>query len=296
MQRAKEKIEGLDPELTAGAFDQAANRSNNLGLDFYSAAGWGGLDGDGAGDYEGFARFSTLGLDYLVSDQLVVGANLNYEWSEIDFASAINGELKKQGLRADAYFGWHTYDQIRVEGLLSHAWLENQIDANFDKGNTSSTRWMAQGRVLGSASAYGTEIKPNASVTYVYEQFDDYATDAGVTVGQFDAELLRGTAGLNILDQQTKIFGLNPSLEIETSWDLIPGETANLADGSNLEPDQWGLAYGFGLSGQIKGFAPDYWIGELLNGAYLDVEFTREAIGREDTSDLIKWSLQLPLF
>ena len=41
-------------------------------------------------------------------------------------------------------------------------------------------------------------------------------------------------------------------------------------------------------------FASDYWIGDLLEGSYLDLEFSRSDFGREDKSDLIKWSLKVP--
>ena len=296
--RTQAKLETLAPDIRASLQENWQRADNPLDFDtrwdFYTAGGYGPMDRDGLGDYEGYGRYTTLGVDYLYSDGLILGTSLSWEDSEIDYAASINGKTQKYGARLDVYAGRQLSDRLTAEGIVSYGWFENQIEANHDKGNTYSERFSMQGKLTGSTSYHGVEASPSVSVLWAEENFKSYTTNGGIHVAAGESEFSRGTLGLELSSDEYLLYGLSPFIGFQGEWDWENGGSITLADGSVIEPDEWGLTYSAGLQGKLNGFAKGLWAGHILDGALVSLTFSDSGFGRENKSSLFQWSVTIP--
>ncbi len=298
--RLTRKLEGLD--LQALGSDTASLVKDLLGdnsaseaLNWYTAGAYSDFGKAGMAGFDGFAQVWTAGADYRFSGDFVLGGNLNYEYGKLDFDTAEDGRLTKQGWRADAYAGWTLGAGLAGEGLLSYGQFENQIITNFDEGWSDSQRWMASLGLVGDLDWLGVRARPYGRLVYSKETFDAYVITGGQTVPGFDTEFSQVQGGLELRAPQAAFWGLEPYLALQGEWDWRHAGSQTLASGAVLEPDDWGLSWVMGLNGRLDGFLPGTWYGGLMEGALVDVRLQNSDFGRDIDARSLQWSLTIPL-
>jgi outer membrane autotransporter protein len=295
-QVAHDKLEGLDLEalgLTDAVIDAVG--LEKAALDFYMAGAWGSLERQGAAGYDGYGFVTTAGADYLVTPDLLLGGSVFYEWGRLEYDALINGKVVRDGWRGDLYGGWQLDTLLSVEGFTSYGRFANEVTANFDKGRADSERWMSGAKIASQFDALGAGISPYASATYLYERIDGYTTAGGTVIAAASAELSQGAFGFEIDGHQAVALGLSPFITLQGEWDWINGGDIALTNGAVLTADDWGLTWSSGLRGQLTGFAPGSWIGALLEGAQVSLEYTESTFGRANTSRTLDWALSVPM-
>ncbi len=291
------KLDGIDTQSLgfANEFMDATGLQRDA-LDFYVSGAWGSLERVGAAGYDGYGFTTTTGIDYLFSPEFLLGGSLTYEWGRLEFDQQINGKVVKEGWRGDIYAGWQFDDALSVQGFASYGRFNNAVTANGDKGNTGSERWMTGVKIESKLGAAGLEMTPYALANYMFEDIGSYQTASGGQIAGSSAEFSQGAFGF-LLDTQTPVaLGLTPYLSLQGEWDWINGGDATLANGAQLTADDWGLTWSTGLQGTITGFAPGTWIGGVLEGSDISVEYSQSSFGRDNASKALAWTWHVPLF
>ncbi len=296
-QLANDKIEDLDLEAL-GLADEAieAVGLDKAALDFYASAAWGSLERKGTAGYDGYGYITTAGADYLITPDLLLGGSVSYEWGRLEYDALANGKVVRDGWRGDVYGGWQLDALVSVEGFASYGRFKNEVTADFEKGRADSERWMTGARIESKFDAIGVELSPYASATYMYERIDGYRTASGVTIAASSAELSQGAFGFMIDSRDPVALGLSPFISLQGEWDWINGGDVTLTNGDVLTADDWGVTWSTGLRGRLTGFAPGTWVGSVLNGSNVSLEYSRSSFGRNNTSQTLEGRLHIPLY
>ncbi len=295
-QLANDKIEDLDLEAL-GLADEAieAVGLDKAALDFYASAAWGSLERKGTAGYDGYGYITTAGADYLLTPDLLLGGSVSYEWGRLEYDALVNGKVVRDGWRGDVYGGWQLDALVSVEGFASYGRFKNEVTADFDKGRADSERWMTGARIESKFDAIGVDFSPYASATYMYERIDGYRTASGATIAASSAELSQGAFGFLIDSRDPVALGLSPFISLQGEWDWINGGDVTLTNGDVLTADDWGVTWSTGLRGRLSGFAPGTWVGGVLNGSDVSLEYSRSSFGRDNTSQTLEGRLHIPL-
>jgi fibronectin-binding autotransporter adhesin len=185
-----------------------------------------------------------VGVDYQLSDQLLVGAAANYAHTTVDFNDAV-GNLKVNSYQGTLYgryevgpwyvngtggVAWNNYSNVRNVAL-------NGTSATGDYDGQSYTAYGETGYKLAPAMAYGMALKPFVGVGYTHIHTDRYtesgAGAANLTVSTVDNNSLQSSLGLRA--STTLSVGDGTSVlvpEVRVAWQhefLDTSQTVNAA-------------------------------------------------------------------
>lgn len=128
-------------------------------------------DGDA---FSGNTWNGVVGIDYLISDTVLVGLLGGYESGDFDFDTT-NGAFEGSGFTAGAYVGVQLTDSIVADAFLTHSWLDYDTRAGAATGSTDASRWLVSMNLTGQYDiAQGWVLEPNAQVFYAHENRDAY--------------------------------------------------------------------------------------------------------------------------
>ena len=152
---------------------------------------------DGSGDDGAHSNgfLGEGGVDYLLSDNLLVGVSLRYDDGKSD-SSGSDGSLDTVGWMAGPYAVLALGDTLQIDAKVMWGMSSNDIsvDANgtsFD-GNYDTTRALVDGGIRGLIQLDRLTIEPSARASYYSESSDSFRldNDGGDVSGQ-DYEVFR---------------------------------------------------------------------------------------------------------
>ncbi|MEM1285867.1 MAG: autotransporter outer membrane beta-barrel domain-containing protein [Pseudomonadota bacterium] len=135
-------------------------------------------DGDA---FSGDTWNGVAGVDYLATDDVLIGVMGGYERGDFDFDTT-DGAFEGAGYTAGVYVGARLSDSIVADAFLTHSWLDYDTQAGTATGSTDASRWLVSLNVAGQYDiADGVTLEPNVRVFYAHETQDGYTlSDATV--------------------------------------------------------------------------------------------------------------------
>ena len=156
-------------------------------IDAYVSYTGGRFINDNEGAYEGLSRNLTTGVDFTMGDSVLAGLAVGYEYSNLAFDNALDGEITKKGWRVDLYSGVRPGDMYSINGLLSYGRFSNDITANAETGSAASGRIYAMMQASSHFDVRDYTISPYLSFDYLREDIDGYTTAQGTSIAAIAA-------------------------------------------------------------------------------------------------------------
>ncbi len=300
--RTNDKLADLGPDsaaLAARLIDETST-FNEARLSVYADQGWGTITGNGLASFEGEASSSSMGADYLLSPDLLIGGGLAYEYANLDFAQDLDGWVKKEGWRADLYAGWRASDTLLLEGWGSYGTFDNRMLSAGATSTSQSERILAGGRLTGQLEGLGMTLEPYAQLSYLCEHTQAFQDSSGTRFDATISEMSRGAGALRLSGGPDRaILGLVPYVSVQGEWDWLNGADATLPSGQVLAQDDWGLSWQAGVNGRLTGMdrvlGADLWAAKALEGAQVSLALANADFGRDNDSRTLSWSLAFDL-
>ncbi len=218
------------------------------------------VDGaDTGGEFDGTALAGTLGVDYKVSDRVVLGVAFGIEDLDIDTAFN-NGTFEGSGYSITPYFGARIGDKWSMSALVGFSDVEYDTTSN----NGATTSSFDASRIMGAINVEGNygkgkvRISPRVGVMYMTEDQDGFTDSAGTVSAGNTIDLGRASAGATIGYNTGRV---EPYARGMLEYDFVKEDAVALGNGNFSSDDEFGLnaAVGFnfglghGFSGNIEG-------------------------------------------
>nr|WP_316654850.1 IPT/TIG domain-containing protein [uncultured Gellertiella sp.] len=202
-----------------------------------------GSDGEKWGT---FALFSA-GVDYLVSDRLLVGFSVHYDHDSdpLDQGTLITGN----GWLAGPYASLQLAPHVFFDTSLLYGQSANSFTSTALKGDFDTTRWLWSGTLKGDmAFDNGVSLTPRLKAVYLAEKAGAYSAEDkdgnAYPLDAFTEKQIRLSIGAEIRKQYELANGvvLTPSLDAEAGFAGLDGGGAFGTLTAGLEadtPDNW---------------------------------------------------------
>lgn len=174
------------------------------GWDIWLAAEASGVRDDRAGERSktDFAAVQ-LGVDYLLGEDLIVGAMAQYDWMEDEArevftdAGAVRGaQVQGTGWMAGPYAVWRVKDSLTVDGLAMFGESDNRVNPlGLYSDDFETERYMVQANVTGEMRSGPWTVRPQAGITQYKETQSAYTDSLGIKIPSQDISLGRFRAG-----------------------------------------------------------------------------------------------------
>nr|WP_316654848.1 autotransporter domain-containing protein [uncultured Gellertiella sp.] len=205
-----------------------------------------GADGKPQEKWGTFALFSA-GVDYLVSDRLLVGFSVHYdhESDPLDQGTLITGN----GWLAGPYASLQLAPHVFFDTSLLYGQSANSFTSTSLKGDFDTTRWLWSGTLKGDmAFDNGVSLTPRLKAVYLAEKAGAYSAEDkdgnAYPLDAFTERQIRLSIGAEIRKQYELANGvvLTPSLDAEAGFAGLDGGGAFGTLTAGLEadtPDNW---------------------------------------------------------
>lgn len=191
-------------------------------------------DGD-ASNFDGGMTTIVTGLDYLLTDHVVVGGFLSYNWSQFDLTAM--SSVDSTAFSVGAYAGFNIHDIITAELFGAYSLLDYDVRAAAVTG-----RFDAVAIALG-LNVYGTlplsplfTLEPNAQLKYNAEWHEAYVNSASVAVASQDFDRLRLALGTRLYYEGLMVSGgvVRPWASVSAEYAFTDNNTLNAAGTASL--------------------------------------------------------------
>ena len=191
-------------EANTGARFNNSEASFLDGWDVWLAAEASGIRDDRAGERSrtDFAAVQ-LGVDYLLRDDVIVGAMAQYDWMEDEArevfsdAGAVRGaQVQGEGWMAGPYAVWRVKDSLVVDGLAMFGESDNRVNPlGLYSDDFETERYMVRANVTGEIRSGPWTVRPQAGITQYKETQSAYTDTLGIKIPAQDISLGRFRAG-----------------------------------------------------------------------------------------------------
>ena len=231
------------------------------GWDVWIAAEIAGVkdDRDGADARSDFA-VAQLGVDYQLSDTLIVGVLAQYDWMAEDAhaifeeAGAIAGaQVEGEGWMAGPYAVWRLQDRLILDVLAMAGRSDNSVDPlGLYEDDFETGRYLLRANLTGEfVSPSGAwRLRPQAGLTHFEETQDGYVDSLGVAIPEQTVALGRLRAGPELVWRREGAGGswLELTSALNAVWDYQTAELFNEAGRLTGGDDDLRADARFGLS------------------------------------------------
>ncbi len=185
------------------------------------------MEGDEPGaEFDGPQVSVGAGLDYAVSERLILGINFNYDHSNIvnDFGGAAfaNGRLKSDGYGVGPYLGFAVTDDILFDASFVYSWGDNDI-SDSTTGTFNNEGWSATANLTGYVDlGNNLTFAPTAGIAYSYNRDDAYIDSAAVffAAQRVYAGVFNFGGTLSYVHAIDDVRSIEPSIGIEGAWEF----------------------------------------------------------------------------
>ncbi|SEQ11919.1 outer membrane autotransporter barrel domain-containing protein [Devosia sp. YR412] len=198
-----------------------------------------------------FALLS-LGADYLVNEQFLVGLALHID--RINDPSGTSSLLDGTGWLAGPYLSLELGESVFLDASLLYGGSQNIVDTAFFDGQFATSRWMADVALSGQwLFEDGLQITPQLRAVYLREQVSDYVV---ANAGGF---------AFGIVGQASEQLQVSTGAELQRRVDLANGLSLTPRLGSTVGLSGLGSGSAFGtLSAGLALAGDKHW---LLDGS-----------------------------
>jgi outer membrane autotransporter protein len=214
--------------------------------DIWVEGRYSGFDDDtGNLDRDGHVGLVYVGGDYRVTEDLIVGAMLQLDWSK-DETGALDTTIDGNGWMIGPYLSARVHENLYLD--LRAAWgrSSNDMVLGTTTGGFDTSRWLVKGTLAGNWMHEAWRFTPSAELAYVFESQDAFTDSAGAFVPGQDIRLGRLQFGPEIGHRlaHTADTIIEPFAAIKGVWDFDNPDVA-IIDGFVVGPgDFWGRLEG----------------------------------------------------
>jgi hypothetical protein len=210
------------------------------GWDVWLTAEVSGVSDDRAGERaDSDFGVAQLGVDYQLSDTLIVGALAQYDWMSesaqeiFQEAGAVRGaRVEGEGWMAGPYAVWRIADALILDGLVLYGRSDNQVDPlGLYEDDFETERFMVRGNLTGEFVSGAWRLRPQAGLTHFEETQSAYTDSLGIVIPEQTLALGRLRAGPQVAWRQERAQGgwLELSTAFNAVWDYQAAELLNEA-------------------------------------------------------------------
>lgn len=207
------------------------------------------------------------GIDYLVSDKVVLGVAFGYE--ALDITTAFNaGSIESNGFGVTPYFGIALNNTWSIDAAAGYTWLNydtvrnTNITASYD-----AERWFVASNLTGNYASGRWRLMPKVGVLYLEEKADGYRDSTGGVLPGSTTKLGRVSAGGRVGYAFDSVM---PYFKLMGEYDFEKNGAVRLANGTFSHDDDMGGQVGIGF---------DFYGSNTLSG---NVEASYNSLGRTD--------------
>lgn len=212
------------------------------GWDVWFAAAMSGVRDDRAGERaESDFAVAQLGVDYQLSQGLILGVLAQYDWMEetagevFEEAGGVAGaRVEGQGWMAGPYAVWRIRDALILDALAMYGRSDNQVDPlDLYEDDFETDRMMLRASLTGEfRSQSGVwRLRPQAGLTHFEETQNAYTDSLGFVIPEQTVTLGRFRAGPEVVWRHSGDRGgwIEVSTALNAVWDYSPAELLNEA-------------------------------------------------------------------
>jgi|AGTN01.2.fsa_nt_gi Autotransporter beta-domain. len=131
-------------------------------------------------DFSGTLQTVVAGADYMVLDNMLVGASLGYEHGNVSLKYN-GGKLKANNIAFAPYAAYIINDVWSVDAAGGHAWVDYDLSrANGTvSGNTRGSRWFASTNINANVTRGPWQLGSSVGYLYTKEHTDEYTESDG---------------------------------------------------------------------------------------------------------------------
>lgn len=178
-----------------------------------------------------------LGVDYLVREDLIVGAMAQYDWMDetsgevFAEAGAISGaQVEGKGWMAGPYAVWTVRDTLVFDGLAMYGQSDNKVNPlGLYSDDFDTDRLLLRASLTGEFTSGPWRLRPQAVVTHFEERQDAYTDRLGIAIPGQDITLGRLRAGPQLIWHNASPDGgwVELSARVDGVWDYDAAELLN---------------------------------------------------------------------
>jgi outer membrane autotransporter protein len=204
------------------------------------------FDDDAASlDRDGHVGVLYVGGDYRVSQNVIVGALVQFDWSK-DASGALASTIDGNGWMIGPYLSTHVHENVFFDLRASWGRSSNDLALATATGSFDTSRWLVKGTLSGNWVYDAWRITPSAELAYANESQNAFTNSAGTFVPGQDVSLGRLQFGpeLGYRFARTADTFIEPFAAIKGVWDFDNPNVA-IIDGFTVGPgDFWGRLEG----------------------------------------------------
>ena len=208
------------------------------------------------------------GLDYMVTDRVVVGLSVSYENSNID-TTFNRGKVESNGFSVLPYVGIALNNTWSASVAGGMSWVNYDVarNNNTTTGSYDADRWLITANLNGNYGFGRVRVMPMAGVLYFEETSDAYTESTGGVVASNKTKLGRLTAGAKMGYAFNSVM---PFVKLVGEYDFDKNDPVLISAGRFTHDEDFGAQIGGGF---------DFYGSSVLSGT---VEGAYLSAGRED--------------
>lgn len=184
-----------------------------------------------------------LGADYQLSDDLIVGALLQYDWMDeragevFAEAGALHGaRTEGQGWMVGPYTVWRMTQSLTLDAMALYGQSDNTVDPlGYYQDDFETDRLMVRANLSGEVAKGPWRLRPQAGITHFEERQKGYVDSLGFDIPEQSVALGRFQAGPEIAWRRETSDGgwLEVNTSVSAVWDYRAAELINEQGGFN---------------------------------------------------------------
>ncbi len=241
------RTSSLSGEPTGKAAGDAARRG---GVWLNGSNNW--LSGDHANaNFSGTLQTAVTGADYLVRDDILLGASLGYEHGDVSLKYS-GGKFEANNFAFAPYAAYIINDVLSVDVSGGHAWVNYDISrANGTvSGETSGSRWFAATNLNANWRVDAWQLGASAGYIYTKEHTDDYTESDGTNAQGLKFRLGQASSKFRVGYLIPTDWGtVNPFGSVRLEYDANKTAASAIdAAGSKAYDDRFGTTFSLGTN------------------------------------------------
>ncbi|CAN0550806.1 unnamed protein product, partial [Laminaria digitata] len=181
-----------------------------------------------AGGGDGTFAILHAGMDYLITQDLLIGFGTQFDWTTYD-ANTV-GEADGFGFMAGPYLTARITDRFYVDGRLAWGQSDNSISPYETYSDGFDTqRWLASAALIGDFDHGAFNIMPELRLSYFTEETGAYTDSLGNRIPSIEVEtgtLEFGPTFSTEIELNDAMI-LSPRLTAKGIWTFAQDNTAN---------------------------------------------------------------------
>ncbi|QDO96326.1 autotransporter outer membrane beta-barrel domain-containing protein [Ferrovibrio terrae] len=225
---------------------------------------------------DGTAINTVLGLDYKLSDRLVIGVGGIYENVDVDTNTLTGrGNVQSEGFGIAPYLGFQLTNRWSASLSGAYSWLSYDAKRtnNTVSGSYDATRWMLNGSLNGTYTSGKIVMMPQVGVMYLEEEADAFTESNGQVNASNTIKLGRLYAGGKV---GYAMGTMMPYFKLIGEYDFEHPDALAIGNGTFTNDDDTGGKVGLGV---------DFFSAGPFSG---NLEGTYDSLGR---TDLDVWTI-----